>query len=45
MPAIVALGISGETVMRDWRVAREWLMREMKAQGHSTGQSTAPPEN
>jgi RNA polymerase sigma-70 factor (ECF subfamily) len=26
------LGISGETVMRDWKVARAWLMREMKAQ-------------
>ena len=25
------LGISGETVMRDWKVARAWLMREMKA--------------
>lgn len=24
------LGISGETVMRDWKVARAWLMREMK---------------
>jgi RNA polymerase sigma-70 factor, ECF subfamily len=23
------LGISGETVMRDWKVARAWLMREM----------------
>ena len=32
------LGVSGETVMRDWKVARAWLMREMKAQGHSTGQ-------
>jgi RNA polymerase sigma-70 factor (ECF subfamily) len=26
------LGISGETVMRDWKVARAWLMREMKTQ-------------
>jgi RNA polymerase sigma-70 factor (ECF subfamily) len=25
------LGISGETVMRDWKVARAWLMREMKS--------------
>jgi RNA polymerase sigma-70 factor, ECF subfamily len=25
------LGISGETVARDWKVARAWLMREMKA--------------
>ena len=24
------LGISGETVARDWKVARAWLMREMK---------------
>ena len=24
------LGISNETVMRDWKVARAWLMREMK---------------
>jgi DNA-directed RNA polymerase specialized sigma24 family protein len=38
------LGISGETVMRDWKVARAWLMREMKAQRHSTG-ATAPPDN
>ena len=28
----VVLGISGETVMRDWKVARAWLMREMKSQ-------------
>jgi len=27
----VVLGISGETVMRDWKVARAWLMREMKS--------------
>lgn len=26
------LGISGETVMRDWKIARAWLMREMKSQ-------------
>ena len=26
------LGISAETVMRDWKVARAWLMREMKSQ-------------
>ena len=25
------LGISDETVMRDWKVARAWLMREMKS--------------
>ena len=25
------LGISGETVMRDWKVARAWLMREMRS--------------
>jgi RNA polymerase sigma-70 factor (ECF subfamily) len=39
------LGISGETVMRDWKVARAWLMREMKAQGRSTGQRTTPADN
>ena len=39
------LGISDETVMRDWKVARAWLMREMKAQGHSTGKKTARPDN
>ncbi len=27
------LGISGETVARDWKVARAWLMREMKHRG------------
>jgi len=26
------LGISAETVMRDWKVARAWLMREMTSQ-------------
>ena len=39
------LGISCETVMRDWKLARAWLMREIKAQGHSTGPKTAPPDN
>ena len=29
------LGISGETVARDWKLARAWLMREMK-QHHDT---------
>jgi RNA polymerase sigma factor (TIGR02999 family) len=24
-----ALGVSGDTVMRDWRLAKAWLMREM----------------
>ena len=28
----VVLGISSVTVMRDWKVARAWLMREMKTQ-------------
>jgi RNA polymerase sigma factor (TIGR02999 family) len=28
------LGMSGETVMRDWKVARAWLMREIKTQQH-----------
>ena len=27
------LGMSSETVMRDWKVARAWLMREMKRAG------------
>jgi len=27
-----ALGISGETVARDWRMAKAWLLRELK--GH-----------
>ena len=27
------LGISGETVMRDWKLARAWLVREMKVVG------------
>ena len=35
------LGISCETVMRDWKLARAWLMREMKAQGHSTDQENS----
>ncbi len=39
------LGISGETVMRDWKVARAWLMREMKAQGYSTGRKTESPDH
>ena len=26
------LNISAETVMRDWKAARAWLIREMKAQ-------------
>lgn len=29
------LRISAETVMRDWKMARSWLMREMKAERHS----------
>ncbi len=39
------LGISCETVMRDWKLARAWLMREMKARGHSTDKKTAPPDS
>ena len=31
------LAISAETVMRDWKVARAWLMREMNAPQHSIG--------
>jgi hypothetical protein len=26
-----ALNISGQSVMRDWRLAKSWLMREMGA--------------
>ena len=29
------LGISGETVARDWKVARAWLMREMRSPKHT----------
>lgn len=29
------LDISAETVMRDWKLARAWLMREMKTQPHT----------
>ena len=28
------LDVSNETVMRDWKVARVWLMREMKVRPH-----------
>jgi RNA polymerase sigma factor (sigma-70 family) len=31
--AAEALGVSVITVNRDWRLARTWLMREMKGQG------------
>jgi RNA polymerase sigma-70 factor (ECF subfamily) len=30
------LGISSETVMRDWKIARAWLMREMKSSTTAT---------
>jgi RNA polymerase sigma-70 factor, ECF subfamily len=29
--AAEVIGVSPETVMRDWRLARSWLMRELKA--------------
>jgi RNA polymerase sigma factor (TIGR02999 family) len=29
------LNISGQSVMRDWRLAKSWLMREMRAPGRS----------
>ncbi len=32
------LGISGETVARDWKLARAWLMREMKAPRHAASE-------
>jgi RNA polymerase sigma-70 factor, ECF subfamily len=32
------LGISSETVMRDWRVPRAWLMREMKTTRHAASE-------
>ena len=28
--AAEALGVSSETVMRDWRLAKLWLLRELK---------------
>jgi RNA polymerase sigma-70 factor, ECF subfamily len=28
------IGVSAETVMRDWKFARAWLMREMKTERH-----------
>jgi len=34
-----ALNVSPETVMRDWKVARAWLLREL-APGH--GQNKSP---
>ena len=35
-----ALGISAETVMRDWRFAKNWLLRELSAPAATAG---APP--
>lgn len=32
-----ALGISPETVLRDWKVARLWLIRELRASGSPQG--------
>jgi RNA polymerase sigma-70 factor, ECF subfamily len=32
------LGISGETVARDWKLARAWLMREMKTPRHAVSE-------
>jgi len=31
------LRISPQSVMRDWRLARSWLMRELRGGGHSAG--------
>jgi DNA-directed RNA polymerase specialized sigma24 family protein len=30
-----ALGLSAETVMRDWRMAKLWLRRELSATGEA----------
>jgi RNA polymerase sigma factor (sigma-70 family) len=30
-----ALGISAETVMRDWKFAKNWLLRELSRRGVS----------
>ena len=29
-----ALGVSGDTVKRDWRLAKLWLLRELEGQPH-----------
>ena len=31
------LHVSPDTVMRDWRLAKVWLKREMKSERHSEG--------
>jgi RNA polymerase sigma factor (TIGR02999 family) len=31
------LGISAETVSRDWRLAKMWLLRELEAEPHAAG--------
>jgi RNA polymerase sigma-70 factor (ECF subfamily) len=28
-----ALHVSGDTVMRDWRLAKVWLLRELRGEG------------
>jgi RNA polymerase sigma factor (TIGR02999 family) len=32
------LEISGQSVMRDWRLAKSWLMREINGRGHAGAQ-------
>jgi RNA polymerase sigma-70 factor, ECF subfamily len=36
------LKISPETVLRDWRLARAWLSRELRGERRSTGNAHAP---
>jgi RNA polymerase sigma-70 factor (ECF subfamily) len=33
-----ALNVSEETVLRDWRLAKVWLLRQLSQNGHSPGQ-------
>jgi len=32
-----ALGVSVETVMRDWKVAKAWLLRDLRLEAHGPG--------
>jgi RNA polymerase sigma factor (TIGR02999 family) len=36
------LGISPETVMRDWKMAKVWLFRELTRMGNGAGESKPP---
>ena len=31
-----ALNVSSDTVMRDWRLAKSWLLRELRAESHDS---------